>query len=157
VIVANKYQKHGPMLLTCECFGEPRKHDPSKPKKRNTASKKCNCPYMFRIYCFETPTKLIAEAQNSSKAIEVMRFLPGVYIYEYPNAAHTCNRSTVMQIVETFQSEKLYAMDSCVSSDFVNVSKYYSSEDFWKHAKILYKSNISQDKAFQILAQEGKQ
>ena len=107
---------------------------------------------MFRVYCFETPTKLIAEAQNSSKTNEVMRFLPGVYIYEYPNSDHTCNRSIVMQIVETFQSEKLYAMDSSE----MDKNNNYSSEEFWNHAMILYKSDISQDKAFQILGQQGK-
>ena len=144
------------MLLTCECYGEPPKHDRNIAKRRNTPSKKCNCPFMLRVYCFETPTKLYAEAKHHSKTTEEIRFLPGVYIYEYPNADHTCNSSIAKQIVETFQSEKLYTMDysapSCSNNDD---KRLYTTEKFWNNAMILYKSDISQDKAFQILAQEG--
>ena len=152
--MSRKYQKHGPMQLTCECFGDPPTVDSEVPKRRQYSSKKCNCPYMFRVYCFEKPTKLIPP-ESSSKSSGVLLFLPGVYIYEYPSKDHTCNRLLVNEIVSNFESEKLYNNETPSTSLTTVAITNLNSHKFWDHALILYQADVSQDRAFQILEQLG--
>ena len=154
----NSYIKEGSsgtMHLTCECYGssgsraEEVDNDAlisSTKKKRNTPSKKCGCPYDIKIYVLGVPTTF-------RKGIETISFDTGVYIYEYPKAAHTCCCQTIQKIVTTFQDDVVYNRNSETSENLVKDAR---SEDlFCKHAILLYRSGVPQDKAYQLLVQIG--
>ena len=138
------------MWLSCECHGVAKAYGPEKVRIRQYSSKKCNCPYKFRVYCFEHPTKVVDKEDVKDSII--LRFLPGVYIYEYPFEDHTCNTAAVKLIVDEFENEQLYSHGLPST-----VSKYSetSTEKLWDQAMVLYEAAISQDQAFLILGKLG--
>ena len=149
MIVQRAYVSHGSIHITCECYGHSPKIDPLMPRQRLVPSKKCNCPYDCKVYCFDKPTKYRQGAQRS----EYICFLPGVYFYEYPSRDHTCRYTLVKNVTDSFESEVLYNKLPQESQNFVG--NHFSEKEFWEYAIILYRSDIPQDKAFEILQQIG--
>ncbi len=137
------------MHITCECYGDPPRPSPMEIRKRLTPSKKCNCPYNCRVYCFEKPTKL----RKSGQISECICFMPGVYFFEYPARDHTCRYALVQNVTDSFEGDVLYNKLPIAAQNFVN--SHLSEKDFWDYAIILYQSDIPQDKAFEILQQIG--
>ena len=144
----NSYAENGSMHVTCECYGKPPKIDPYALKKRDTPSKKCECPYEAKVYVFKDPTKL-------KKGNEFLYFRPGAYIYEYPKFDHTCSCAIVEKVACAFDGDVLYRSQEQPSIGTSLVKDNSSEEAFWKYATILYKSDVPQDKAFQILLKLG--
>ena len=156
-VISPKTKKiNGAMKLVCECYGPP---PPEITKLRNTKSKKCNCPFSFRVYCFDTPTNLVRCKLRDSleQSEEVLSFENGVYIYEYPLEDHTCGCGTIIAIRKTFENNNALFNAQSMQSDNIVIEKceILSEEKFWGYAQVLYNTDVPQDKAFSILQDLG--
>jgi len=150
------------MKLVCECYGSPPTTANSvDSKRRNTKSKKCNCPFSFRIYCFQSPTELVRCKPKDSSQSELfeksLSFDKGVYIYEYPLEDHTCGCKSIKAIRQTFTiNDDVYNTQSMQGDNIAVHQNEISEEKFWNYAQVLYNTDITQDKAFKILQDLGK-
>ena len=101
------------------------------------------------------PCKL-TETSTATREIQVLKFEPGVYIYEYPLVDHTCGCNTIQDIRQSFEdNDGVYNNKNAHGSLYSNALPETSEEKFWGYANVLYQLDIPQDKAFKVLQELG--